>query len=56
MKIKIVVEFGMVRDVFSTGDCDIEIIDLDSQDFDEREKLEEYVRGIKNSGEFKIVG
>ena len=48
-KITIVVENGLIQDIYSTNkNIKVTIIDLDGIDFDERELLEKQIEAIRN--------
>lgn len=52
-EIYIIVEDGRVSDVYANNDAWIEIIDMDTQDPDEREALEEEASEIRNNKFYK---
>jgi hypothetical protein len=58
-KIVIVVDGGVVSDVFTTEDIPkvvVEVVDLDvTDDFEERTAQEEYVHNLRNTDGVKIV-
>lgn len=56
MKIKIIVDRGMVQNVFADGHCEVEVIDLDTSESCERRKeLENMVKKIEDSGAFQNI-
>lgn len=53
MKIKVIVKGGIVTSVLSDADVDVEVIDMDTDNYEKYEELKNYVQQIFANPDFK---